>query len=55
MPNIEDYTVEDFDNDILEALKAHSGENRKEGRKLPPAVERLMAKSKIAANKLRGG
>lgn len=49
------YRLGDFYSDVLDALKAHSGQNNKnQGGNMPSALQRLMAKSKVAANKLRG-
>ena len=48
------YRLGDGYADILDALKAHSGQNNNNrGGNLPSALQRLMSKSKIAS-KLRG-
>lgn len=52
MPKDKEYTLEDFDNDILEALNAHSGES-KAGLGRPNALEVLRNQSKLEASKTK--
>lgn len=52
MPKGEEYTLEDLDRDVLEALNAQSGEN-KGGAERPNLIEMLKAQGKLAVDKIK--
>lgn len=52
MPKGEEYTLEDLDRDVLEALKPQPDEN-KGGTKRPNVMEMLKAQGKLAGSKIK--